>query len=430
MEIPPYTLPAERIEPPEPTTTKARRDNQVNEMASTPAFVDDAVPNEYSYSASDWWHNMLSVRRSSILRAIKVPVLAVSLWSTAVSILHSALMHQFGPAAASKMCMDSKIHSFLVSALGLLLVFRTNSAYQRFKDGRNIWERIHSLARNLSRMALLYEPEFGIDRRRRVFRLLAAFPYLLHQHIQPQCDSTLACTEYGVQAHLPPPRRRGGSLLHGSSVPASCWVDRRELPWSLFPDMVMHRCLQASNRPLWACDRLGHEVQNVPYGPNFTSRERLSLLSHVEKLTQCIGECERISFTAVPLNYARHSLRSLTLWLFTLPFAVVGDLRLATGPVVGLSAWLLYGIYQIGYQIEDPFQGSLRLSTLCHAIYRDVMDGTDCFRRRATAFAKDTRQDREAWKELEASGVPPAPPTDDDEVDAAAATEPGNEFIP
>jgi predicted membrane chloride channel (bestrophin family) len=30
------------------------------------------------------------------------------------------------------MCMSSKPHSFLVSALGLLLVFRTNSAYQRF----------------------------------------------------------------------------------------------------------------------------------------------------------------------------------------------------------------------------------------------------------------------------------------------------------
>jgi predicted membrane chloride channel (bestrophin family) len=182
---------------------------------------------------------------------------------------------------------------------------------------------------------------------------------------------------------------------------SSISVDLRRLPWSLFPEPALRQCLQSVNHPLWACDRLGLEFQNVPYGPNFTSRERLSLLSNVEKLSACIGECERISFTAVPLNYARHSLRSLTLWLFTLPFAVVGELRYATGPVLMLSAWLLYGIYQIGYQIEDPFQGSLRLGVLCNSIYLDVMDGTDAFRRRSTAFAEQSASDLDAWRTLD-----------------------------
>lgn len=40
---------------------------------------------------------------------------------------------------------------------------------------------------------------------------------------------------------------------------------------------------------------------------------------------------------------------------------------------MGAIAWLLLGVYQIGYSIEDPFQGSLRLSILCDAVYRDVM---------------------------------------------------------
>ena len=154
---------------------------------------------------------------------------------------------------------------------------------------------------------------------------------------------------------------------------AECWVDRRSLPWSLLPDVALRKCAEAPNRPLWVCDRLSQELVSVEYGPNFTSRERLQFMGQIDKLSQCIGECERIHQTAVPLNYARHSLRSLTLWLVSLPFCLIPELGLFTGPVVGAMAWLLLGVYQIGYTIEDPFQGSLRLSLLCDAVYRDVM---------------------------------------------------------
>jgi predicted membrane chloride channel (bestrophin family) len=153
-------------------------------------------------------------------------------------------------------------------------------------------------------------------------------------------------------------------------------VDRRKLPWSLFEKKPLTSLTRAKNRPLWVCDRLGREVVSIPFGPNFTSRERLTLLSKVEKLTDAVGQCERIHQTAVPLNYARHSLRSLTLWLFTLPFALVKDLGLLTAPVTACIAWLLFGVYQIGYSIEDPFQGTLRLSILCDAIRRDVLGKT------------------------------------------------------
>ena len=134
---------------------------------------------------------------------------------------------------------------------------------------------------------------------------------------------------------------------------------------------------RAENRPLWVCDRISAIMATIPYGPNFTSRERLALLGMVDKLTNCIGQCERIHQTAVPLNYARHSLRSLTVWLFTLPFALVKDLGLFTAPVIAVTAWLFFGVYQIGYSIEDPFQGSLRLSILCDAIRRNVMAQTN-----------------------------------------------------
>jgi predicted membrane chloride channel (bestrophin family) len=365
-------------------------------------FLHTSDPNDHRYSASDWRQNMLSLPRSTILREIKRPVLTVILWSTFVSILHRWFLSVGWTGRAARMCIDSKPHSFLVSALGMLLVFRTNSAYQRFVEGRIIWERILSISRTTSRTVVLYEKEFGAARCRRFFRLLAAFPHLLHHHIQPTHDPSLAKDVNGlaVVRTEPVPRGvrygmargfrndkedRGRMPLHQSDD--VCWVDRRKLPWNLLPAGALKLCTRSSNRPLWVCDRLSQEVNEIVYTPNFTSRERSTLLSQIEKLSKCIGECERIHQTSVPLNYARHSLRSLTLWLFSLPFALIRDFGLLTGPVMGLAAWLFYGIYQIGYTIEDPFQGSLRLSTLCDAIFRDVMMGTDVMKRRMTAFS-------------------------------------------
>jgi hypothetical protein len=131
---------------------------------------------------------------------------------------------------------------------------------------------------------------------------------------------------------------------------------------------------------------------SIPYGPNFTSRERLSLLSSVEKLSNTVGQCERIHQTAVPLNYARHSLRGLTLWLVTLPFCLVKEMGLLTGPAMAVISWLLFGVYQIGYSIEDPFQGSLRLSILCEAIRKDVLGET---LKRESAYDLDDLEDDE-----------------------------------
>ena len=141
------------------------------------------------------------------------------------------------------------------------------------------------------------------------------------------------------------------------------------------------------------------------------ARERLALISKADKLSGCIGACERIHQTAVPLNYARHSLRALTLWLFTLPFALVGSLKLITGPALFLVSWLLFGVYEIGYSIEDPFQGTLRLSVLCDTIRRDVLADEVI---RSTAFEKEdarddtTQQPKSAKKDKSSDGVPSA----------------------
>jgi hypothetical protein len=94
-----------------------------------------ADPSNNRHSASDWWYNVQSLPKSKVLRDVRNPVLAVGVWSLIVSLLHRFCRHHAIPVVrslADHMSIPGTAHSFLVSALGLLLVFRTNSAYQRF----------------------------------------------------------------------------------------------------------------------------------------------------------------------------------------------------------------------------------------------------------------------------------------------------------
>lgn len=101
-------------------------------------LIAQSVPNtslNSRHSASDWLYNVKSLPQSSVLREIKHPVLAVAGWSLVVSLFHAALKASHSGVAQSvarNICISGAPHSLLVSALGLLLVFRTNSAYQRF----------------------------------------------------------------------------------------------------------------------------------------------------------------------------------------------------------------------------------------------------------------------------------------------------------
>jgi len=369
------------------------------------------IPRADRYASRDWLHNTLNLANSAILKSIRFPVLFMTFWGTAISLVHRQLKINGMTEVATRMCIPTQSHSLTVSALGLLLVFRTNSAYQRFAEGRKIWEEILSVARDLSRLGKLYEKQIGVAKLRRVNRLLAAFPYLLRFRIKPNSimrkiddpeverdpkdslilyqdhatsDSDMEAAAVASDEETTGMSRRKPRELY--------WVDKGTLPWRLLTPEAMGDCARSQNRPLWVCDRLSKEIHSVPDQDNWTARERLTLLSKVEKLSGTIGACERIHQTVVPLNYARHALRSLTMWLLSLPFALVKDTKLMTGPILFVISWMLFGVYEIGYSIEDPFQGTLRLSILCDAIRRDVL-GDELIRN--TAFILD----KEATKE-------------------------------
>jgi len=170
-------------------------------------------------------------------------------------------------------------------------------------------------------MLMLYENEIGIDKRRRVQRLLASFPYFLRHRIRPNLvmrrldddqytrdpqntillyqDDSPKDLDFEAAALARKEEEEGSSRRKTRPL---FWVDKRTLPWRLLPqDGALEKCARAQNRPLWVCDRMAKEIRMVPDGPNFTNRERLAIISHIDKLSRCIGGAERIHQTVIPL---------------------------------------------------------------------------------------------------------------------------------
>ena len=84
----------------------------------------------------------------------------------------------------------------------------------------------------------------------------------------------------------------------------------------------------------------------------------------------CAGACERIFKSPVPLVYTRLLSRFLTIFLILLPLALWGSLgeswnHWATIPATFGVSFFLFGIEEVGIQVEEPFS-ILPLEAFCN----------------------------------------------------------------
>ena len=129
------------------------------------------------YDPSDWARHLFTFR-GSVLVNILGRIVVVS--SFALGVL---LWHQSQPFSS----LPRTPHALVGLALGLLLVFRTNSAYDRFWEGRKRWGMIVNRTRDLSRQVLAWM-EVPTPRRERVVRHIAAYAVTTKRHLRSEKD--------------------------------------------------------------------------------------------------------------------------------------------------------------------------------------------------------------------------------------------------
>ena len=129
------------------------------------------------YKSTDWWEALRHLRSSGIIRLLLKRVLWVGIYATAVTAGALRFEHL-------KITVDREFFSFLGIMLSLLLAFRTNTAYDRFYEGRRLWGQLTNTCRNLAGLLHARLPRHNHATRAYLAGLLSNFPLALDGHLR------------------------------------------------------------------------------------------------------------------------------------------------------------------------------------------------------------------------------------------------------
>jgi len=232
-------------------------------------------------------------------------------------------------------------------ALGLLLVFRTNSSYQRWLEARKAWGRIVSHSRNIVRQAAVWLEAEDPDEAEEVLSELALATWVFPRTLW---------------AHLSDPKTEPRFV--------------KELEAAMGADQAT-KVLTARHRPTRALALLSTTMQRLP----IDDKKKVEMDKSAILLGDAAETCERIFTNPVPLVYTRHTARFLSTWLLLVPFALYSSFgdswnHIALLPAIVLLSMFLFGIDELAVQLEEPFS-ILPLEKLCDGLRITAEDAVE-----------------------------------------------------
>jgi ion channel-forming bestrophin family protein len=279
-----------------------------------------------------WFRDTLKIR-GSVIPAVLPRTVICGLFGLLVSLLHQLGLPVSLPALAS-------IIPNIV--LGLMLVFRTNTAYERFWEGRKLWGSLVNATRNLARqiwVSVLEKDEGDRPAKETTLKLLVAFAVATKLHLRQE-----------------PVNQELKDLIS---------------PSRYFKLKAMN------NPPLEVAFWIGDYLQQQHERDRLNIYQLTAMQQLLNVMVDNLGGCERILKTPIPMAYAIHLKQLLLIYCLTLPFQLISDLGWWTGLIVALISFTLFGIEAIGIEIENPFgrdANDLPLDAICETMLRNIED--------------------------------------------------------
>merc|ERR1719420_1622023 len=303
--------------------------------------------------------NFKTLFDSGVVRSLSSEILLVTGIAVAVVTINMLIagyddfsnVHHAAPLPipfVKDLSLPSLPFTIAMPALSLLLVFRTNTAYFRWNEARTLWGGIVNTTRNLQRQSNVYFAKEDTELREQLTREVALFPKALRSFLRGASDDEIF----------------------------------REEATKLVGPETAEAIMASKNRQTFVCNMISATVQRA----NLNPMDRARMDDMICKLVDLLGACERIFRSPVPLVYTRHTSRFLTFFMALLPLALWEPMKeswnhWATIPATALLAIFLFGIEELGIQIEEPF-GILPLEALCDtSIEGVVMDMQESYKK-------------------------------------------------
>jgi ion channel-forming bestrophin family protein len=206
--------------------------------------------------------------------------------------------------------------SLLGVILSLFLVFRLNSAYDRWWEGRKMWGKLVNDARTLAlNLDSIIPPE---DRKRRKFFVIniANFCIALQWHLRDNIDL--------------------GRMIYLNRIYTEDLEKVKHVPNKIVAFMY-------------------NELENMQKENQLDSFDKLNIKTVLQGFTDLQGACERIKNTPIPFSHSTFIKIFIMIYIFILPFGLVHSFGYLAIPAVVIMAFAMVGIELISEEIENPF---------------------------------------------------------------------------
>ena len=234
--------------------------------------------------------------------------------------------------------ISTAFHTVIGLVLGLLLVFRTNSAYDRWWEGRKQLGGLVNTTRNLAIKIQTYVSQEDYKDKELLLNLIYAFAYTLKEHLREE-EFNLIIAE--------------------------------------IPTEVVNDFKKVDHKPNYLLGQIAKHLIAIHKQGLINGEQLIILEKEANTLINILGACERIKNTPIPMAYALHLKRVLLIYSLTLPFGFVGQLHWFAIPVVLIVFYTMVGIELIGEEIEDPFgldDNDLPVDELCDKIKANIQE--------------------------------------------------------
>ena len=208
------------------------------------------------------------------------------------------------------------LHSILGIVLGLFLVLRTNTAYDRWWEGRKQWGQLVNDCRSLAMKINAFIPKDQVVYRDFYRKMIPNMVVAMKEHLR---DSTLIGEmEFTDENNM-------AEVARSSHRP------------NIIGKMMYERAAELRDQEIITADQL------------FLIDKELRGFANI------LGACERIKSTPIPFSYSMFIKKFLLVYAVTLPIGFITAIGYWTIPLVLLAFYFLISIELISEEIEDPF---------------------------------------------------------------------------
>ena len=287
------------------------------------------------YNPKDWFTFIFKMHKADTFQKLKYMLIFIILYSIFIAFLEREVFHVKEDSLIRNV---SLVHTLLGFVLSLLLVFRTNSAYDRWWEGRKLWGSLTNNSRNLALKLDSILDENDKENRNFFSNNISNFTYALSYHLLSEKTRMMLSEDVDDDIHL---------------------------------------ILKEAHPPIHVTQILMNKIFDLNKTGIITNEQMWLLNEEFKTFMEVCGACERIKNTPIPFSYSLFIKKFIFFYIITLPMGHVFSLGYWVAPLVAFAFYVLVSLEVIAEEIEDPFNmdnNDIPTSKIASNISRNVKD--------------------------------------------------------